>query len=187
MTRTALLCLACLALLLTGCSTTRDSIPDPGRGAPTISDVRESPEQHQGKTVRWGGTIAGVENRQDVTLVEVVGRSLDRSGRPRTGDTSEGRFLAVIDGFLDPAVYEEGRRMTATGTVDGEETRPVGEHDYRYVRVRASGHHLWPEPRPDPYAHDPRYYPGPYYGPRYGPWYDPWYDPWYPHRRGFRY
>ena len=187
MGRIAALFLACLGLLLAGCSTTSDRIPDPGRDAPTLSDVRSAPEPHQGATVRWGGTIAGVENRQDVTLVEVVGRTLDRSGQPRSRDTSQGRFLAVIDGFIDPAVYEEGRSITVTGTVDGEETRPVGEHAYRYVRVRARGHHLWPEPRPDPYAHDPRYHPGPFYGPRYGPWYDPWYDPWYPHHRGFRY
>ena len=162
---------------------TPDSIPDPGRDSAPLSEVRQDPERFSGEQVRWGGTITEVENRSDTTLVEIVARELDRGGRPRETDGSPGRFLAVIDGFLDPAIHETGRSMTITGTVDGTTTRPVGDHDYDYVRVRASGHHLWPKRElvsPGPYRAHPR-------GPFYDPWYDPWHDPWYPHRRGYRY
>lgn len=179
----SVLLVSAMLLALAGCASTPDGIPDPGRDSPGLADVRDDSDRFSGAVVRWGGTIAGIDNRQDATLVEVVARDLDRSGRPRERDGSAGRFLAVIDGFLDPAIYQTGREVTVIGSVDGSETRPVGDHEYSYVRVKASGHHLWRERQPDPYAGAPRRGPGPYYG----PWYDPWYDPWYPHRRGYRY
>lgn len=160
-------------LLAAGCATTPESIPDPGPDSPTLSDVREKPARYRGDQVRWGGTIAGVENRAETTLIEVVARELATGGRPQSGDGSPGRFLAVIDGFLDPAIHRKGRQITVTGAVAGITRRPVDEHDYRYVRVEASGHHLWPERvarddrdrywrHPPPFApwHPRGYYPG---------------------------
>lgn len=169
--------------LLAGCATAPESIPDPGPDSPDLATVRAAPDAARGATVRWGGTIAGVENRSGATLVEIVARDLDSLGRPREGDGSPGRFLARIDGFLDPAIHETGRSMTVTGTVDGVVMRPVGEHDYPYIRVRADGYHLWPERTVPRYPRDPFYRPGPFYD----PWYHPWYDPWYPYRPGYRY
>lgn len=177
-----LVCAPALLLLAAGCATTPKSIPDPGPASPTLGDVRESPANFRGERVRWGGTIVGVENRTETTLIEVVARELASDGRPQSGDGSPGRFLAVIDGFLDPAIHREGREITVTGTIAGSTRRPVGEHAYRYIRVEASGHHLWPERlardnrdrywrHPPPFApwHPRGYYPGHPFG--FGRWY----------------
>ncbi|MEX0730506.1 MAG: Slp family lipoprotein [Aquisalimonadaceae bacterium] len=165
-------------VLLAGCATRPPAGIDTEvtTPAPSLSSARSNPEQHRGQTVRWGGTIAGLENRAEVTLVEVVSRKLESNGRPQEEDASSGRFLAVVDGFLDPAIYKRGRLITAVGRLDGVAIRKVGEYDYPYPKVLAEGHHLW-EPRQNPdagYYHDPLYW--------HDPWYRPWYrDPWYPH------
>ncbi|HKL77552.1 MAG TPA: Slp family lipoprotein [Gammaproteobacteria bacterium] len=158
--------------LLSGCaSTVPVAIREPVPASPALAEVRKDLAAHVGREVRWGGTIAAVENRPDTTVIEVVGRRLHAGGRPRSEDRSAGRFLVVVDGFLDPAVYGEGRQVTARGTLAEPVTRDIGRYAYRFPVVEAGTLHLWPlpeEPRYDPYPppwyHDPWYpYPHPYY------------------------
>lgn len=166
--------------LLSGCASRMPMSIDTSttQPAPGIADARSEPDAHRGKVVRWGGTIAGIENRADTTLVAIVGRELEHDGRPAESDDSSGRFLAVVDGFLDPAIHEPGRSITVVGELDGIEHRKVGEFDYPYPRVVTRAHHLW-EPRPPA---EPGYYRDPWYW--NDPWYRPWYgDPWFPHHR----
>lgn len=158
-----------------GCTT----VPEPIRKAPPgdvqPGEVRAAPQQYLGATVRWGGDIVKVHNRQSETLIEIVGRRLDSQGRPRAEDQSLGRFLAKVTGFLDPAIYAAGREVTVRGQLEGTIEQPIGEFPYRYPVVRAEHVQLWPtRPQPPPY---------PYYDPF---WYDPWYPwgwPYYPYYR----
>lgn len=164
-------------LLVVGCaSTAPEAIRSPLPGSPDLAEVREDPPAHVGERVRWGGTIAKVHNGDTNTRLEVVGRPLTSQGRPASGDTTSGRFLAEVPGFLDPAVYSRGREITVTGRLAEPETRPIGEFDYRFPVVRVQDHHLWParEQIRRPLPPDPWYW---------DPWYrDPWYrDPWYPY------
>lgn len=155
------------AALLAGCATA----PGPLRGefaalAPTDATRPEA----VGAIVRWGGTIAAVEPQKDRTCFQVVGHALDASSRPLADDRSVGRFLACRAGFYDPQVFAEGREITISGRIDGEETRLIGEYEYRHPRVAADVIYLWPPRREiDMVVHDPWY---PY------PWYGPWRRPW---------
>ena len=142
------------------------NIREPIPGSPSLAEVRRDPALHAGERVRWGGTIVAVHNREQDTRIEVVGRGLGSQGKPRDGDATAGRFLAEIPGFLDPAVYAEGRKITVVGMLAEPETRLIGEFSYRFPVVRTRAHYLWPEEKP---VRDP-YYPGPWY-----------YDPWYPY------
>lgn len=157
------------AITLAGCATTvPEAIREVPPGNPSPVEVRAAPERFEGERVRWGGTISGVENREQETWIEVVARTLKDNGRPEEGDVSYGRFLARVEGFLDPAIYSEGREITVVGTLGESVTRRIDRHPYRYPVVEVSSHHLWPVERRVPaYYHDPY-------------WYDPWYDPWYP-------
>lgn len=132
-----------------------------------------------GARVRWGGTIAKVENQQADTLIEIVERPLDGEGRPTDGDRSSGRFIAKVAGFVDPAVYESGREITVVGNLTAPVTRKIGQYVYRFPVVDVIHHYLWPL--------RPVMYPSRYYDPF---WYDPWYPwgpspwyPWHPYRR----
>ena len=181
----AQLLLSVLTLLLTGCATTApDAITQAPANDISLAQVRGNVEQHIAQPVRWGGTIAGVENRPDETWLDIVARPLGRSGRPQESGESDGRFLAKVKGFLDPAVYTKGREVTVAGNVAGKLTRPIGEFPYTYVVVSADTTKLWERPTPRSY-----YYRDPFYDPFYDPFWParvyPWYAPYpfYPYWR----
>ena len=160
---------AVAATMLVGCAATvPEAIRETPPGNPSPVEVRANPEQFVGARVRWGGSIASVDNRKEQTWIEVVARQLQDNGRPESGDTSFGRFLARIDGFVDPSIYSDEREITVVGTLRDSVRRTIGEYPYLYPVVEVSSHHLWPRELRAP----ARYY-DPY-------WYDPWYDPWYP-------
>jgi outer membrane lipoprotein len=165
-------------LLLAGCaSNIPKTISTPPSGNPMVAEVRSDVQRFTGAHVRWGGTIATLENQANETWIEIIARELDRSGQPRLTDRTSGRFIAIIDGFLDPALFTEGRELTVAGVMEGETTRKIGEYDYNFPLVRVDNYLLWPL-RPDPSTYD---YP-PYW------YYDPWYPgyPWYPYYYPYR-
>jgi len=148
--RTALLPALVLATMVTtGCATvasnqsssTSQQAANPD--GPNVSTVLESPESHQKSSVRWGGTVVAVENRENATWIEVVERPLNREGRPVDSRLSNGRFLAIVPEFLDPADYRSGRAITVSGSIDGSDTRKIGDAAYDYPKVVVADHQLW--------------------------------------------
>jgi outer membrane lipoprotein len=165
-----------LWLLLAACAGSPPvGLESPAAPQPGQREVQADPAAHQGRAVRWGGEIIGVRNDPTSTDVEIYGRPLQDNAEPAASGGEGVRFLARVDGFLDPAEYQAGKRMTVRGTVAGVETRPVGDYPYRYPVVAVDTHHLWP-----PYAEtEPAHWRDPYY---YDPWW-PW-GPWGPYRYG---
>ena len=146
--------LVALALLAGGCAT--QPALEPGSEPPlSVSEAREAPPD-AARRVRWGGTIAGLRNTAAGTSVlEVVSRPLRRDGRPVRNDVTDGRFLAEVDGFLDPEIVKAGRDVTVTGRVDERRTGQIGELDYVYPVVAVEDYRYWtPRPPPSP-AHFP--------------------------------
>lgn len=138
-------------------------------GSPSLPTVNSAPERYLNANIRWGGTIAHVQNLPGETRIEIVARELNRDGKPKEYDRSEGRFIAVFNAFLDPAIYATDRNLTVVGQVTGTEEKRLGDMEYRYPVVKVLSHYLWP--KPIPYYRDPYY---PYY-------YDPWDPYWYPY------
>ncbi|MGE0081786.1 MAG: Slp family lipoprotein [Thiohalomonadaceae bacterium] len=162
--------------LVAGCATGPRPVGEEIAGSPSVTEAVADPKAAMGARVRWGGIVARVENRADVSLVEVIGKTLEESGRPEEGAPSRGRFLARIKGFADPADFERGKEISVLGVVAGTETRAIGDFEYRYPVVDVERVHVW-APRPMrrepayPYYYDPwgPFHPWPYYRP-YGPW-----------------
>lgn len=172
-----LLILSTAALLAACASQAPLAIRDAPPESPAIGAVRDDVDHHVGTEVRWGGTIAEVDNREDETWIEIVGRDLRDTGRPISEDSSQGRFLAKFDGFLDPAIYSEGRLLTVVGAIEGRQMQPIGDYDYYYPVVDVESHYLWEEIS-HRYAYDP-YWRYPYYSPFL---YDPFYPGIWPYR-----
>ncbi len=163
---------ALLAVLgLAGCASIPTPIRDAPEQGPSPAEVRAAPQRFAGTVVRWGGVIAGVENRADGSVVAVVSRPLSGVARPEESDETAGRFLVDIKQFIDPVVYATGREFTVVGRVSGVERRKIGAYDYTFPLVQATGYYLWPKRVPA--AREPCCY-GPFY-----PW--PYYDPWFPY------
>lgn len=167
--------------LLGGCATAPESIRTPVPG-PEVREVRADPVPHMGEKIRWGGTIGGVRNLENRTVITVVARPTTRNGEPLGEEPSTGRFLAEVDRFLDPEEYKAGRRITIVGHVTEIRPLTIDQYVYDYPVVRVQAMYLWKEytRRDDRY----RYYPWPYYDPfRPYPYYPPFpgypYRPWY--------
>ena len=135
--------------LISGCAAAPPTSVPVGGG--TVPVERASP-----RPVEWGGQIVAVENRRDVTELEILAYPLDGDGRPDTSAPSLGRFVAVRPGFLDPADYAPGRLVTARGSLGPARTGTVGGAELRLATLKAESLRLWsrepPPPRVVPYG-----------------------------------
>ncbi|MBN2297536.1 MAG: Slp family lipoprotein [Deltaproteobacteria bacterium] len=149
------------ALLLAGCTSVipRDVLSKVDEPV-SIRDVQDHPDSFSASRVLWAGIILDIQNSKDHTIIEVLQKPSDYQGRPKAVDTSDGRFLARYNGFLDPAVYSEGREVTIAGELEGIKNLSIGEYAYTYPFVLVTEIHLWPlEPDKEyHYFHYPAYY-----------------------------
>lgn len=159
-------------VFLAGCA----SIPAPLAGEYPDFYPDQVTDRSLGAEVRWGGVVLETEPTSDETCLEIMAANLDRSFRPVPSDHTRGRFLACRDGFLDPAIFREGREVTVVGYLNERMPGRIGEFEYRYPVLDARVVYLWPERPETVYVH---HYPG-YWG-----YYDPWWGPYhYPPPRG---
>lgn len=144
--------------------------------------VREFPEDYVGQTLLVGGLIVDHEVTPAGSRLEILSYTLDRWGRPLRVDEDTGRFLVDSERILDPALYENGRQVTLTGTVRGVLNKPLGASMYSYPYLALRAVYLWP--KYDPF-NDPIYY-RPYYDPfwPHWPYYHPYYYPYRPYPFG---
>ncbi len=150
-------------------------IQQPIEGAPAIGEVRDKADVYIAQRVRWGGVILDTENKPDNSSLTIVAFPLNDDGEPQVSDHSSGRFIAIVDEFLEPLVFSREREITVIGKLLETQTLDVGEFAYDYPMIEVEHYYIWPV-KEDPVYDD---YP-PYW------WYDPWYPyPYYhyPHHR----
>ena len=163
---------ALLAVLLAGCSSNIPAeIKHTQPGSPDVTQVLANPQAHLQKKVRWGGVILTTENRENASWVTIIAFPLNDRGEPQISDQSPGRFIAVVDEFLEPLVYKNDRSITVTGSFSNTETINIGDFPYAYPVIQVDNYYLWP-PKAD--VKDSDFPPW---------WYDPWYYPYYPYYR----
>jgi len=126
----------------------------------TFGQVLQNPNAYKDKNVLWGGEIIQTVNQKDgTTLIEVFQKSLGWRGEPKNLSVSEGRFLVLVERYLDPYLYREGRKITVAGKILGEKIKPLGEMDYRHPFLLSEQIYVWRDyycQYPDPYCrHDP--------------------------------
>ena len=125
----------------------------------SLEAVKIQPETFDGDMILWTGQIVRTDNLKEGTRMEIVQKPAAINRRPRVTDTTEGRFLAFTDEYLDPAIYEKGREVTVAGRLDGQKTLPIGETEYIYPLVLVQELHLWPVRPPRVYVRSNHWYP----------------------------
>jgi outer membrane lipoprotein len=135
-----------LLFVFNGCSSTQES-PDRKEGYEKIpfSEIHRSPERYRGRVVRLGGVIVDVVNREEGSSLEILEKPLNWQGRPKPGDDSSGRFMAVFGKFLDKEIYRPNRPITVVGEIIGTKTAPIGEMEYDYPLLSGREIKLWEE------------------------------------------
>lgn len=133
-----------LAVTMIGCAAVPEALmtdsDDPITDVAALSDPAG---QDFGQAIRLGGVIAAIDNGEQKTRLEIVAMPIGSDGKPKLGSSAQQRFVAYVDGFLEPIAYHPGRLVSVAGHVDGEEDGKVGEFNYRFPVVAATGAQLW--------------------------------------------
>ncbi|NOT21168.1 MAG: hypothetical protein HOP22_00360 [Nitrospiraceae bacterium] len=99
----------------------------------TFADLRAAPGSYVGRVIMVGGVVITAKRTEDRTEIEVLQLPAEAGGPSTTERTSsEGRFLAVRETFLDPATVPPGTPITVIGAVTGSTTRPLDDSEYTY-------------------------------------------------------
>lgn len=162
----SLLCFVLFAIMA-GCAhpiseDLRKSI-DPKASLPVI---RQNPNQFTDKNVMFGGVIVATRNFPDKTEIEVIQKNLDSFGYPSRGDETEGRFVFVKEGFLEPEIYSKGRYVTGAGKLAGTQSGKIDNREMELPVIEVAELRLWEDYSKAPYGnYSYPYYYGPYGGP----------------------
>ena len=105
--------------------------------------VAQSPENFSNREVIWGGRIVQVKVFADHSEIELLAYPLDSSQRPKANDSGNGRFIAVMPGYVEPLDYPSGALMTVDGKLNGSRAGKVGEADYVFPLVSVAQSHVW--------------------------------------------
>ncbi len=115
----------------------------------TFQGLIKDPERYTGKVILVGGQIVSTTMREGGSWVEVLQQPLDGKQRPQNTDVSYGRFLVRFEGFLDPAIYAGGKKITVLGEVRGKKVQPLNGMEYTYPVLLPRQHYLW---KPETYG-----------------------------------
>lgn len=107
------------------------------------AQVAQTPEHFSHGAVIWGGRIVQVQVFSDHTEIELLAYPLDSSQRPRANDRGNGRFIAIMPGFVEPLDYPAGALMTVSGKLHGSRAGKVGEANYVFPLVAVDQSHVW--------------------------------------------
>ncbi|MDC0611548.1 Slp family lipoprotein [Vibrio sp.] len=134
--------ISALALVLSGCVTmpTELTTTNPNVITDYSRWLKETPA---GTQVRLGGVIASVTNLKNRTRIEVVNLPLTSAGRPNLNFEPQGRFIAYINGFIDPVTLSKGRLLSMLGTSQAPEESKVGEFNGQFPVMNVDSYHLW--------------------------------------------
>lgn len=94
--------------------------------------------------VIWGGAIVSVRNLPQTTEIEVLAYPLDQKQRPLQRAPSQGRFIVIQDGFVEPADFPSGRYLTVKGKLFGTRESHIEQSQYRFPIVKEAKLHVWP-------------------------------------------
>jgi len=135
-----------LTILVTGCVAIPSPISIELNSEITLQDVQQNTSNYAGQTVRWGGVITQVINHEKETWIEVLALELNSNARPKLNRRkSHGRFIAKVNQFLDPEIYQDGYSITFVGVIADKIEGKIGEFNYTYPVIEVSNHYLWPK------------------------------------------
>ena len=138
--------LSALLLVLAACAPAPIYKAAPNAVAATPAQVASSPERYAGGPVIWGGRIVEVKNLADHSEIQVLSYPLDNSQRPNGGhgdSSGNGRFIALVPGYVEAMNYPAGAMITISGNLKGSRAGTVGEASYVFPLVDAGQSHVW--------------------------------------------
>ncbi len=143
------LCMATLILMVTAAcaSVISKKVLDEVDPSVGFVEILADPDAYLGRGVLLGGYVIETRNLPGKTLILVLQSPLGYRKEPAAESSSKGRFIVSVPGFIDPAIYRPGRKVTVAGTISGKDVRPLGEVEYTYPVITKKEIYIWPEER----------------------------------------
>lgn len=139
--RALLFVLSCL--LLSACSSIPENLESDSATLVTDYQIWRHTDPSKKFDVRLGGMVIKVDNQKETTRLEVVNIPLDKSGRPRLDQKPQGRFVAYLDGFIDPVNVAPKTFVTFLGKTQNNEPGKIGEYEYEYPVMKVNQLRVW--------------------------------------------
>lgn len=130
--------------MLTACSGSMETRPIMGDRSITPKQAVIEFQQLEKTNIEWGGVIVEVHNLQTTTEFQIIAYPLKKDGRPDLKTSPTGRFIAILEGYVEAADYAKGQRITLSGRITGIRQGKVGEADYNFPLIQADTMQLWP-------------------------------------------
>ena len=97
-----------------------------------------------GESVTLGGYMLDTRAADNQTHIIVLQAPLGLRGRPQSEDKSQGRFVVVYQGRLDPNDVGPRRKLTVTGKVLGTAQEKIANCPDPCLIIESSDLHVWP-------------------------------------------
>ena len=97
-----------------------------------------------GESVTLGGYMLDTREADNQTHIIVLQAPLGLRGRPQSEDKSQGRFVVVYQGRLDPNDVGPRRKLTVTGKVLGTAQEKIANCPDPCLIIENSDLHVWP-------------------------------------------
>ena len=136
-----------LLLFVSGCSVISKDLRMKASPLLTPKQVLVNPAFYAGETVIWGGHILENQAGREETRLIILQTPLSLLQLPQSREETQGRFIAVEDQYLDPAVYSEDRLVTVGGQLTGDTVRLPDDRYGPYPVIRLQEIHLWRQHR----------------------------------------
>jgi outer membrane lipoprotein len=116
----------------------------------SFPQILATPTSYSGRTVLLGGEILSAKRMSNGTQFEILQLPVSDDDPPaERRSESQGRFLAMNRGEIDPAAFPAGTRVTVIGEVTGDTVQRLDESEYRYPTIEVKHLHIW---TPDSYG-----------------------------------
>lgn len=136
----------------------------------SLNQISSADYQCQCKTIRVGGRILKAEALPKHMKLEVLSLPINNySGKPNLDGAANGRFIAYLDGFIDPALLQD-QFITLGGRLVRQEAGKIDQAPYRFPVIQAQHYRLWQLAKSYAYPFDDWDDWG-FWGPRWGGFY----------------
>lgn len=108
-----------------------------------LTDVSQLSADCQCQRIRLGGKVLNATALKDKVQLEILSFPIGRfSGKPVLESQSDGRFIAYMDGFVDPENLKE-RYITLMGVFTAKEKGKIDQADYLYPIINVQHYRIW--------------------------------------------
>jgi outer membrane lipoprotein len=165
-----ILLLSVVVLSMVGCAITppAEEITQAPQNDISLAEVNKDILVFKDSKVRWGGRVLKTTEigtkESPVLQVEVLEYPLDEKGKPMEEASSNGRFIAEVNGPYKRSQFFRGRLITISGVISGSEKHTLASGKEQAIPIVQSNEKFaWRRPAPDSYYH-PSWYSNFYFG-----------------------